>query len=188
MEITEKLNIFYSSAIDVANKQSSNIMREFTQSMNKLQEEFKENKKEEIESRYEIELSKMKRDVNRHVSEEIMEQKRQLNLYQQAKKQALFETVEAMLQEYQRTPEYDKYLIAKIRMAKEFARQEEIEIYLNPSDAEKKGYLEQETGCSLAISQENFIGGIRAVVREKNILIDESFQTKLNQEKDAYTF
>lgn len=188
MEITEKLNIFYTSAIDVANKQSSDDMREFTASMEKLQEEYKKNKKEEIDSRFHIEEGKLKRDVNRRVSEAVTEQKRKLNLHQQEKKEALFQVVETMLKDYKNTEEYDKYLISKIRMAREFARKEEVTIYLNPTDEDKLAYLEQETGCRLSISEIDFGGGIRAVVRSKNVLIDESFQTKLEQERNAYTF
>lgn len=188
MEITEKLNLFYMSAIEVANKQSSEEMREFTTSMEKLQAEFKKNKTEEMESRYHIEEEKLKRDVNRRISEAATEQKRKLNLHQQEKKEALFEVVESMLKKYRETAEYEAYLIAKIRMAKKFARQEEIIIYVDPADAPLKERLEHETGCTLTISREAFGGGIRAVVRSKNVLIDESFQTRLNQERDAYTF
>lgn len=188
MEITEKLNIFYESAIEVANKQSGDTMREFSETMEKLRAEYKKSKKEEIDSRYHVEMVKLKRDMNCQVSNAIMEQKRQLNLRQQEKKQALFQVVEEKLKDYQKTDSYQEYLISKIRMAKEFARQEEIIIYLNPSDAGQKEYLEEKTGCQLTISEKDFGGGIRAVIRSKNVLIDESFRTKLSRERDGYTF
>lgn len=187
MEITEKLNIFQKSALEVANKQSSQIMREFTVSMEKIQDEFKKNKKEEFRSRYQIAEEKIKRDENRKISEAIMDQRRRLSLYQQEKKEKLFQVVRDMLKEYRRTEEYDEYLISKICKAKEFARQEEIIIFLGCKDVEKKEYLEQKTGCVLTMSDKDFGGGIRAEVRARNILIDESFETKLNQEQDAYT-
>lgn len=188
MEITEKLNIFYTSALDVANKESSDIMLEYAESMERVMEEFKNNKDAEIDSRYHMEEAKLIRDENRKVSEAATEQKRKLNLYQQQKKQALFEIVEQRLKDYQNTESYEQYLIGKIRMAKEFAREEEIIIYLNPTDAFRKDALEKETGCCLTISTMDFDGGIRAVIRSRNVLIDESFQTKLNQEREAYTF
>lgn len=188
MELMKKLNIFYSSAIEVANKQSNDEMREFKASMELLQEEFKENKKKEMETRCQIEEKMMLRDRNRRVSETVIEQKRKLNLRQQEKKEALFQAVEKKLWDYLKTGEYEEYLVSKICMAKEFARQEEIIIYLNSADGEKKERLEQRTGCALTISNVDFGGGIRAVIRSQNVLIDESFQTKLNQERDAYTF
>ena len=75
-----------------------------------------------------------------------------------------------------------------IKQAKAFAKGEEIVIYLAPTDIAKKERLERETGISLEVSEENFIGGIRAVIAAKNILIDESFAGRLCQEKDNYSF
>lgn len=188
MELTRKLNMFYTSAIEVANQQSHTDMEEFTASMEKLMEEFKNQKTEELDSRYRIEEEKLKREENRKISEEATEQKRRLNLHQQEKKQALFARVKEKLSAFRKTKDYDAWLVSKIRMAKKFARREEITIYINSDDAGKKEWLEQETGCALSISEIEFGGGIRAVVRSKNVLIDESLETRLRQEWDAYTF
>ena len=49
-------------------------------------------------------------------------------------------------------------------------------IYINPSDADKKTYLEERTGMTLTISKVDFIGGVRAVVPEKNVLVDYAFK------------
>lgn len=188
MENKEKLNIFYTSALEAANKTSSEDMRQFSASMEKRMEEFRKQKKEELTSRYQTEAEKLKRDLNRQVSESVTELKRRLNGRQQEKKEALFDMVSLRLKAYRKTEEYNDYLTAKIRMAKEFARQEAVVIYIDPTDQDRKEFLEQACGCSLTVSQQEFGGGIRAVVRSKNVLIDESFQTKLNQEREAYTF
>lgn len=188
MKIREKMNIFYSSALEAANRQSNDEMHKFSISMEMLLDEFRKNKKEEMDLRYGVEAGKLKRDSNRKISEALTEQKRKLNQHQTEKKEALFQVVSSMLENYRQTGSYDAYLIAKIRMAKEFAGPEEIVIYIDPLDQGRKEYLEAESGCALAVSEREFGGGIRAVVRSKNVLIDESFQTKLNQEQEAYTF
>ncbi len=188
MENREKLNIFYTSALEAANKRSSEDMRKFGALMEQRMEEFRKQKKEELTSRYKTEAEKLKRDLNRQVSESTTELKRRLNERQQEKKEALFDMVSSKLEAYRKTEGYNDYLIAKIQMAKEFARQEEVVIYMDPTDQDRKEFLEGACGCSLMVSQQEFGGGIRAVVRSKNVLIDESFQTKLNQEREAYTF
>ncbi len=188
MENKEKLNIFYTSALEAANKRSSEDMRQFGVAMEKRMEEFRKQKKEELTSRYQTEAEKLKRELNRHVSEAVTELKRRLNEHQQEKKEVIFDMVSSRLKDYRQTERYRDYLIAKIRMAKEFARQEAVVIYIDPADQDQKEFLEQTCGCSLTVSQQEFGGGIRAVVRSKNVLIDESFQTKLNQEREAYTF
>lgn len=188
MENREKLNIFYKSAIEVANQQSAQILREHTATMERLFEEYKKNKQKEIETRYQIEVEKLKREQNRRLSEAQTEQKRQLSLHQQAKKEALFAVVEKKLLEFCRSAEYDHYLEVKIMQARCFAGESEAEIYLSRQDADKKQPLEERTGCSLCVDEADFGGGIRAVIRGRNVLIDESFETKLKQAQDAYTF
>lgn len=188
MENTEKLNIFYASAIEVANEQSREEMREYTISMKKLQEEFKQNKKEEIESRFQIEKGKLMREENRKVSNARTDLRRKLSLHQQEKKERLFAQVEKRLEEFRETEDYNKWMVSKIRMAKGFARREKLVVYISPSDVGRQAFLEKETGCKLTVDEKEFGGGIRAEVPSKNVLIDESFQTKLTQEWDDYTF
>ena len=117
-----------------------------------------------------------------------MLQKRILHEAVEAKKEALFAVVEEKLKDYCGSREYEAFLVRHIQEAKAFAKGEEIVIYLAPTDRAKKERLEQETGVSLEVSEENFIGGIRAVIAAKNILIDESFAGRLRQEKDNYSF
>ena len=56
-------------------------------------------------------------------------------------------------------------------------------IYINPSDADRKEELERETGAKLTISSIEFGGGIRAVIHSRNMLMDESFASRLEQEE-----
>jgi vacuolar-type H+-ATPase subunit E/Vma4 len=83
---------------------------------------------------------------------------------------------------------YDKIdlLSKQIMEANVFARGEEIIIYINPSDESLKASLESKTGFTLTISATDFIGGTKAVIKTKNILIDNSFLTKLTEAKDDF--
>ena len=59
-------------------------------------------------------------------------------------------------------------------------------IYINPSDEKKRSDLEDATRVRLTISAEDFIGGVRAVIRSRNILIDNSFKTQLRNQYDKF--
>ena len=61
----------------------------------------------------------------------------------------------------------------------EFAQNKES----NPSSE-----LEKETGAKLTVSAEDFIGGVRAVIRSRNILMDHSFKTQIQDEYDKFLF
>lgn len=48
--------------------------------------------------------------------------------------------------------------------------------------------LEDATRVHLTISTEDFRGGVRAVIRSRNILIDNSFSTQLKEQYDKFVF
>ena len=54
-----------------------------------------------------------------------------------------------------KTAEYDDFLLRCIHNAIVFANGEEMTIYLNPSDEEKRSSLEDATGIHLTISAED---------------------------------
>ena len=87
-----------------------------------------------------------------------------------------------------KTEAYEDFLIRCIRQAKNFAGEDEIIIYINPSDEKKRSALENAARVTLTVSAEDFIGGIRAVIRSRNVLIDNSFRTQLRNEYDKFLF
>ena len=52
----------------------------------------------------------------------------------------------------------------------------------------KRSDLEDATRVHLTISAEDFRGGVRAVIRSRNILIDNSFSTQLKEQYDKFVF
>ena len=48
--------------------------------------------------------------------------------------------------------------------------------------------LEKRTGMTITISEYDFMGGMRAVIRGRNILIDHSFQAAVDYEYHQFSF
>lgn len=188
MEINEKLDIFFEAAIAAANKQSEEILEEQKHTYQQAIEDYEKSKKTGWQARERVIEAKLKKEANRRLSEQATLQKRIYYSVVEQKKKELFALVEEKIKAYRNTQEYETLLIHYIEKVKEFAKGESVTIYLTPSDAEKKEYLEQKTGMPLTMSEEEFIGGIRAVIASKNILIDESFESRLKQERENYSF
>ena len=117
-----------------------------------------------------------------------IELKRELSTTQKELKNRLFDEVEQLMKEYMITEDYKRLLISYIGKAAAFAGATPMTIYINPTDADKKDFLEEHTGLTLTLSKEDFVGGIRAVVHEKNILIDYSFQSSLTAQREKFVF
>jgi vacuolar-type H+-ATPase subunit E/Vma4 len=91
------------------------------------------------------------------------------------------------LTDFIKTPGYDDLLCTQIKNAANFAHGDMITVYINPSDENKIKTLEEKTGVSLTVSDRDFIGGTRAVIPSRSILIDNSFLTKLEEAKSSFT-
>ena len=85
-------------------------------------------------------------------------------------------------------PPYGDWLEEKINKALEAAGEDQVEIYLSSGDQSLAEEMEKRTGIRPLISQPSFIGGIRAVIPDKNILIDYTLLTMLENEKENFNF
>lgn len=183
MQIKEKIEVFRNFTIDAAKQEGEKLIADYEALSNEEVETFRQTKLAEMEHKIRDEENNIRRQINSRVSGEMLRQKRSLDECKRTWRKKLLEEVKRLLTEYQGTEEYRQYLIAKIKMAMEVAGKEKVIIYINPSDEDKKAGLEASTGAELTISNIDFAGGIRAVIRTRNILIDESFVTKLEQEE-----
>ena len=91
-------------------------------------------------------------------------------------KEKLFADVRVQILKFMESPRYEEYLCTKIEEAVCFAEHDEIQIYLSKEDEPRLKSLTVKTGFPLKLSDESFIGGIKAIIPEKNILIDNSFE------------
>lgn len=183
MQIGEKLEVFRDFTLEVARENSSRIKAQYEEDCQQELEEFRKNKQSEMEHKIKMEERNLRRQMNSRVSGEMLRQKHDLDECKRKWKEKLMQEVQILLKEYQSTAEYRDYLTAKIKMAQKVAGNEPVMIYINESDKDKKAELEKETGAELTLSEIDFGGGVRAIIRSKNILIDESFLTRLEQEE-----
>ena len=95
-------------------------------------------------------------------------------------KEKLFSEVREQILKFMESSRYEEYLCSKIEEAVCFAEHDEIQIYLSREDEPRLKSLTIKTGFPLKLSGNSFIGGIKAVIPEKNILIDNSFEEGYN--------
>ena len=140
------------------------------------------------ETRVKAEQVNAKQQLNMAMSKAQLELKRELGKTQNQLKVELFQEVEELVQNYMKTEEYKHLLVAYINKAAAFADGAAMTIYINPTDEDKKEYLEEHTGMALTVSKEDFIGGVRAVIKERNILIDRAFKGAIENEYREFIF
>ncbi len=188
MTAQEKTDHIREAAMTEARAQADQIVQEHRDAREKLFEQHKVEQEAQAQTQIEAEKSSRQQKLNMAISKAQLMQKRSNGQTVTKLKNDLFKEVEDLLQSYMQTDDYKDLLVKYIKEATDYAKGAAMTIYINPTDADKKDYLEQTTGAALTLSQEDFIGGLRTVIREKNILIDHAFKDSLDVQRQTFMF
>ena len=175
MTIDEKLSHFYDITVEDARTKAAAILEEHKEALEKMTAERKALSEENAQAQIKAETANARREVNKALSAEQLTIKRDWTKKQNELKEKLFSEVKELLDSFTKTPEYETYLTGKIKEALDFAEDDEISVYLSPEDSALAEKLQQTTGVTIQIAKDSFLGGIRATIPQKNILIDHFF-------------
>lgn len=188
MTLEEKIAHLQATSMEEARAEGNAIIDNYREALEKLLKDHKEEMLWQAETRVKAEQSNARHMLNQAAARTQLELKRRTGKIQVELKDKIFEEAHALAQNFMKTAAYEDYMAKSIRKAISFAAGEEMTIYINPTDERLRTRLEEMTGTSLTVSAEDFIGGTRAVLRERNILIDNSFKTLLRNEYDKFLF
>lgn len=188
MTLEDKLSYMQSAVMEDARAGANQIITSYRDGLEKL---FNEHKSESLlssQTQIKSESVKAKQQLNQSCAKAHLDLKREENRLTQTLKNNIFKEVKTLLTEYMKTPEYEAYLTACIQGVLKIAGDDEKTIFLSPSDQAMKDTLEVKNGVTLTISEEDFVGGIRTLIPTRNILVDDSFETKLWHEYNEFLF
>ena len=172
MTTEEKLQHFYEVSMDTAREEATKVLDEYKAALETEMERHKQEKQAASESQFKIDSDNAAREINKALSAEHLHIKRKLSKKQQKLKESIFAEVEELLDDFSKKPEYTDWLEDKIKQSLEIAENDSVQIYLTAKDSAKAEELTKRTGITPLISETDFLGGIRAVIPEKNILIE----------------
>lgn len=188
MTTEEKLQHFYEVSMDTAREEATKVLDEYKAALETEMERHKQEKQAASESQFKIDSDNAAREINKALSAEHLHIKRKPSKKQQKLKESIFAEVEELLDDFSKKPEYTDWLEDKIKQSLEIAENDSVQIYLTAKDSAKAEELTKRTGITPLISETDFLGGIRAVIPEKNILIDNTFLTAFENEKERFNF
>lgn len=188
MTTEEKLNYFLEVSVRSATKQSNAIVTDYQDALDQIFEQHKTDAIKRAELEVTLGMASLEHDKNKTLSKEQIRIKKESSQLQEDLKEKLFAEVKDLLEQYMATQDYQKLLIKQIQEAKAFAGTEEMIIYIDPADSDRLFDLETAANTPLTISEYSFMGGIRAIIPSRNLLIDQSFETKFHELKESFTF
>ncbi len=175
MTIDEKLSHFYDVTIEDAQAKAAGILEEHRKALAQMTEKHKADSQENAQVQIKAETANARREINKALSAEQLTIKRDWTKKQNELKEKLFAEIKTQMENFRNTPDYPAYLESKIKEALDFAEQDKINIYISPEDSALLPDLVERTKAFITVSAEDFLGGIKATIPHKNILIDHSF-------------
>lgn len=186
MTTEEKLHHFNSIILESTEAECNEAFEEYKQSMDKYFEAHKQEQIEKNKLDEKVEADNIRRTASKEYTTEQLHIRRKINHKQEELKNKLLAEVEALMEAFFTTEDYKKLLIKQINEAVAVARGEEIHIFLDAKDKGLKEELEVACNVRLVADGRTFYGGIKAEIPKKNILIDNSFESKLDNWKETY--
>lgn len=186
MTIEEKLQHFMEVSVNTAAIKSQNMVNQYKAGMDKILEDHKAEALKAAETYKKTEKDGINRNSSKEFARHQQHIKRKLTHKHDELKEKLFAEVLTILNDYKKTPEYDELLVKYIKESLAVAKNESLDIYIDPEDSDKLETLKAKTGANIKISDYSFMGGVRAAIPSKNILIDNSFESKYRNTKEEY--
>ena len=142
----EKITHIRTAAMEEARAEANAIIKQHEDALMSVFEQHKIEARRQSETRVRAESVTAKQQLNMAMSKAQLELKREMGKVQTELKTELFEEVQLKLLEFMRSEKYKEVLIRYIEKAAQYASGMAMTIYINPSDADKKTYLEERTG------------------------------------------
>ena len=186
MSMEEKMEHFTSITIENALKHSADVLEEYRKNADMRFEAHKINQQKAAKDEEKIAKEGVKRNASKEFNMEQLHIRRKHNHKQEELKEKLFNEVQEMLEEFKTTEEYRKLLIKYVNEAKKLAGDNEINMYIDSSDEKYKDFIKEETGIMVSVSEMALGGGLKAEIPSRNMLIDNTFSSKIEEIRDKY--
>lgn len=189
MDLEDKFAYFETQVNQQAQDIIDEQVNQYRATLQKDYDEFVKNTKQEFDAKFVNAKKDMRKELNKNISQSQIHLQRDLYLQEEKLKKTLFAEFNDAIQNYMQTDEYRNQLVVMINNLKDYAEKnrEELVVYINHSDQGMLETLFEETNANIQISDREFLGGVRGVLKDRQVLIDYSFSTLLANVEDSFT-
>lgn len=189
MDLEDKFAYFETQVNQQAQDIIDEQVNQYRATLQKDFDEFVKNTNQEFDAKFVNAKKDMRKELNKNISQSQIHLQRDLYLQEEKLKKTLFADFNDAIQNYMQTDKYRNQLVVMINNLKDYAEKnrEELVVYINHSDQGMIETLFEETNANIQISDREFLGGVRGVLKDRQVLIDYSFSTLLANVEDSFT-
>lgn len=179
MKTREKIAFFEQNILENAEKDLRAQLDNYEEQLQADYQKFVEETDQSNKERFESESNTIRKENNKMLSELQIRYQRDLYLKRSKLKDKIIDRFKERLKEYKQTTDYKKQLLAMGQSIQGLAQDEQYDLYIDPSDAALLSECEAVLEHPVIISDRPLLGGMRGVLRKRDVLIDDSFITYL---------
>ena len=189
MTLDEKITNFTEYCVLAAKKKSEELILQQQAALDKDFEAYTVKSQEIADTQIKIEKENLEKKLNKELSNEQLHSKQLIGEARTELTDKLFVELSDKISNFINTKEYMELISSQIEYALKFADGDELIIYVDSTDESRLHELcaRHQTDC-IKISEHSFMGGTKALLPKKNILIDNSFAKKLETAKLRFMF
>ncbi len=186
MEVTAKKTEAFLSAIHTLAAEECKRIDEETES---IREQRLKTMQSEAKKRYqtemEYEIARIRADANREISQKGEESRRTLSDLRTSLCEQVFSRARAQIEAYTKTDAYREFLLRSAQKIGEMFRGGEVTLFISQADSDKADAICKSFGeaCTVTVSSDILLGGIRAADRKSHQLADNTLDTALTEQK-----
>ncbi|MDK7190477.1 hypothetical protein QP804_06420 [Aerococcus urinae] len=186
MKLEEKMAYFKDQVTQQSQSEIDQQINQYRQTLEDDYQKFQEQTDETFAHRLVNEKEALRKENNKAISQIQINQQRELFLTEENMKLTLFKTFTKQIESYQESEAYIEQLKKMLKNIQAYAGREKYDLYIDENDSHLRSQLESYASHPIIISDRPFMGGIRAVLRERQILVDYSFLTFLGRLKENF--
>lgn len=187
MTIEEKMEHFKNVSLENASQKSNDILTAYKESLDLQFEKHKEEAVIKAKSTEESKLGAARLEAKREFAKIQADERRKITLHQNKLKADIFSEVNKKLDEYRKTQDYKTFLVKQIMDVLNIFPDTDVIFYIDPADAPLLPFLKENTGAGIELNQTSFMGGTKAIIESRNMLVDNSFKTKLSEQQEQFS-
>lgn len=186
MEVTAKKTEAFLSAIHTLAAEECKRIDEETESIREQRLKTMQNEaKKRYQTEMEYEIARIRADANREISQKGEESRRTLSDLRTSLCEQVFSRARAQIEAYTKTDAYREFMLRSAQKIGEMFRGGEVTLFISQADSDKADAICKSFGeaCTVTVSSDILLGGIRAADRKSHQLADNTLDTALAEQK-----
>ncbi len=188
-QIENKMNMFTTAVLEDAEREKQQILKEIDEARKEELSSAETFILEELYKEIQSEVVKIKNNYKQMVSKEIFDYKRQMLKKREDAMDSVFENVIARVNSFVQGNEYKDFLVNTVKKSVDNLKTNRIIVFLNERDLKFADYIAKNVSdvkMEILKCPTDIIGGLIIKYAGSNIILDETFDYRLEKAKEDF--